>query len=160
MPAVLFVCTANRYRSPIAAAIFQKMLQDEGKVDQWRVDSAGTWTIPGQPVIPLANQAAQKLGLDLSNHKTSLVSREMLSEYDLIVAMESGHKEALSSEFPSERNRLYLLSEIVDDILYDIPDPATTNEDVEDLAEELYGLIQRGYPKIYQLAQAIHESKS
>jgi len=76
----------------------------------------------------------------------------MLTGYDLIVVMEIGHKEALCTEFPEVCRRIFLLSEIVDRIAYDIPDPAKVVEDTDEIVDELYNLIQRGYSEICMLA--------
>ncbi|MBT3711784.1 MAG: hypothetical protein HOG15_00350 [Anaerolineae bacterium] len=152
MKSVLFVCTANRYRSPLAAAVFQKLLKADGKAEKWRIGSAGTWTVTGLPVIPHAFQKAQELGLNLREHSSVEVSREILSEYGLIVVMEIGHKEGLQIEFPETRNRVYMLSEIIDHIVYDIPDPAKDLSDADEIAGDLYDLIQRGYSEICLLA--------
>src|SRR5512141_235703 len=104
MPSVLFVCTANRFRSPLAAAIFSRALEEENnreiaslihRTGPWKVRSAGTWAIPGQSVIPEAYQAAQKLGLNLADHRAERVSVQLLSAYDLILVMQASQKEAL-----------------------------------------------------------------
>ncbi|RPJ38045.1 MAG: low molecular weight phosphatase family protein, partial [Chloroflexi bacterium] len=71
MPSVLFVCMANRFRSPLAAAIFRKSLEEKGLAGSWQVGSAGTWATPGQPVIPSVLAAARELGLDLSGHRAA-----------------------------------------------------------------------------------------
>jgi protein-tyrosine-phosphatase len=154
MPSVLFVCTGNRYRSPIAAAAFLKRLRDEGNVNGWVVGSAGTWTMPGLPPLPAAIQAAHQYGLNIDAHITRLVSAVELSQYDLILVMETGHKEAIESEFPFVRNRVFLLSEVVDGIPYNILDPLVNDESIsQELVNELCGLIQRGYQMICQLAK-------
>ena len=44
MPTVLFVCTGNLHRSPLAAAFLRRLLQ-ESKLAGWQVESAGTWTV-------------------------------------------------------------------------------------------------------------------
>ena len=92
------------------------------------------------------------MGLNLREHSSVEVSREILSEYGLIVVMEIGHKEGLQIEFPETRNRVYMLSEIIDHIVYDIPDPAKDLSDADEIAGDLYDLIQRGYSEICLLA--------
>lgn len=156
MYSLLFVCTANRYRSPIAAAIFQNKLQVIGVLDNWRVDSAGTWTEPGLKVVPRAQEAALSLGLNLDQHQTTLVSEDLLSAYDLIIVMEKGHKEALISDFPDMQERLYLLSEIVEDLAYSIPDPARYPQDAEVITREFIQLIQQGFINICQVVEKLH----
>jgi protein-tyrosine phosphatase len=152
MPSVLFVCTGNQYRSPITAAAFVKQLERDGNAAQWTVDSAGTWTSTGLPPFSDAIRVARSLGLDIADHKTCPIDALDLSKYDLIVVMEQGHKEAILSEFPGARGRVHLISEIGDHIPYDIPDPVNPGSDPSLVANQLLGLIQRGYPRICQLA--------
>ncbi len=91
MPSVLFVCTANRFRSPIAAAWFSRRLQKEVPAQAWSVGSAGTWAEPGLGVVPSSKWMADQLGLDLDAHKAICIDRELLNRYHLILAME-GHR--------------------------------------------------------------------
>ncbi len=95
MPAILFICTANQFRSPIAAASFAQKLSASRTPDTWRVASAGTWTSSGLAAHPKAVAAAAPLGLDISNHQTQEVNSSFISEFDLIVVMENNHKESL-----------------------------------------------------------------
>jgi protein-tyrosine phosphatase len=154
MPSVLFVCTANQYRSPIAAAAFLRQLNSHGAMDQWIVKSAGTWTDPDLPPFPDAIRVAQNLGLNIMDHTTRTVTAEELSRYDLILVMEQGHKEAILREFSLVCKKLHLLSEVVDHIEYDISDPADSQVNAKEVAIELCNLIQRGFSQICTLAEA------
>src|SRR5690606_22592899 len=110
MPSVLFVCTANRFRSPLAATLFLRAVADEeveraspwniGKASDWRAGSAGTWTVDGEPALPVVVDAATQLGIDLSGHRSVQVSDRLLADHDLILTMQASQKEALQSEFP------------------------------------------------------------
>ncbi len=160
MPSVLFVCTANRFRSPLAAAIFRKLLKENGAASSWLVGSAGTWTVPGQPVIPPVVSVAQKLGLDLSGHRSVSVSRQLLSEYDLILVMQASQKEALQNEFPSLRKYIHLFSSVVERGSYDIPDSFDSDQDMENISLELSELIRRGLPNILVLATSLHNLRN
>jgi protein-tyrosine-phosphatase len=160
MPAVLFVCTANRFRSPIAAASFQKKLRDEG-IEGWQVGSAGTWTDPGLPPAREAVQTARQLGVSLDGHATCLVNAALLSGYDLILVMEMGHKEALESEFPAVQNRVFLLSEVVDNMLYDIPNPALSAESSpQEIANEVCNLVWKGFRSICSQAERLGRARN
>ena len=152
MKSVLFVCTTHRYRSPYAEAVFRKWLLKDGKVDEYRVGSAGTWTREKYPVIPSAFYRDDEIGLNLREHDSVEVNREILSAYNLIVVMEKGHKEALRTEFSDFQDRVFLLSEIVDDIDYDIVAPMKAKEDVDAIIGVLYNLLQNGASKICGLA--------
>jgi protein-tyrosine phosphatase len=156
MTSVLFVCTGNKYRSPIAAAAFLARSKQDEKNDDWRINSAGTWTKPGQPPPADALQAARKLGLSIDDHLTCLISAEEIAAHDLILVMEHGHKEALLVEFPQAYGKVYLLSEAAEKIAYNIPDPAGRDRlEVQRAARQLYDLIQRGYDSICILAQSL-----
>jgi protein-tyrosine phosphatase len=88
MPSVLFVCTANQFRSPIAAACLREQLARENLENEWRVESAGTWGVSGLARPPWRQPMAP------GGHR----SRQMLLEgFDLVL----GHKEAICAEFPS-----------------------------------------------------------
>lgn len=152
MPSVLFVCTGNQYRSPLAAAAFRQRLEQDGKAGQWVVSSAGTWTSPGLSPLPDAIRTARSLGLSIADHKTCPIDAHNLSQYDLILVMEQGHKEAILSEFPPARGKVHLISAVVDHISYDIPDPAGPDADLGQVARQLLDLIQRGYQAMCQLA--------
>lgn len=159
MPSVLFVCTANQYRSPLAAAIFRRLLEQSGQSADWQVASAGTWTKPGIPLDPHTEAIARRLGLDLSGHRTCLVSAELLEQFDLILVMEPGHREALSLEFPVSAPRLVLLPQLVDGLPSGIPDPNTPQADLDEVSQELLEILKRGFPKIVQAARAFHQAR-
>lgn len=158
MPSVLFVCTANRFRSPLASAFFQKALKESNATGDWSVDSAGTWTSPGWAILPEVTLIASKYHLDLARHRTKLVDGTLLSSRDLILVMESGHKEALQTEFPSSRNRVFLLSEVAEGHYYNIPDPTDSLDTMIEVSENLYDLIQAGFGNICDLATRLHEA--
>ena len=160
MPAVLFVCTANCFRSPLAAAAFQKKLGDEG-MENWQVGSAGTWTVPGLRPAREAVQAARQIGVSLDGHSACSVNGTLLSRYDLILVMEMGQKEALQVEFPKEREKIYLLSEVADGLLYDIPDPALSEENSpQEIANEVCNLVWKGFQKICSQADRLSQRRN
>lgn len=170
MPSVLFVCTANRFRSPLAAAIFKRRVIDEGfkrtspwnigEAQDWRVESAGTWTTPGQPVLPAVFEAGAQLGIDLSAHRSTLVNERLLAENDLILVMQKSQKEALQSEFPQHRERIYLLSHVMELDSYDIPDTFDSVQDVMQVGAEMKELMDRNFYYICILAIALHNQRN
>ena len=157
MPSVLFVCTANRFRSPIASAWFSQRLQGEADAHEWRVDSAGTWAEPGLPVFPSAAWARDHLGISLDAHRSIRISREILAQFNLVLVMENSHREALQVEFPQFKDRIFLLTKVAAGIAYDIPDPGFIKDDTFlDIARELTDLIDRGFMEICLLARQMH----
>jgi protein-tyrosine phosphatase len=159
MPAILFVCTGNQYRSPVAAAYLNRRLQEEGLTD-WRVDSAGTWTAAGRPALAAAHSAAQSLGVDLADHSTRPVDGTMLAGYDLILTMEQGQKEALQVEFPEIASRTYLLAEMIGGVPFDVPDPVTQPGNAEQILRDMCDVIDSGLFRIRELAISLSRSDS
>lgn len=156
MPSILFVCTANLYRSPLAAAFLRKELINLPTWKDWAIDSAGTWTRDGIEIHHQTIEDAHLYGLDLSEHQSKQVNLEMLASYDLILVMEAGQKEALSIEFPTYKSRIFLLSEVVDGLYYDIPDPfSSEGKHDREIIDELFNLITRGRDKIMVLAKEL-----
>lgn len=147
---ILFVCTANQCRSPLAAALFQRQLGET--VDRWSIASAGTWAKSGIPAHPLTQAAAAQIyDLNLKTHRSQSIDKLSLTDYRLILAMAQGHKEAICAEFPAVAQSVYLLSEMVG-MNFDIADPVQG-----DLAlhmttlRQIDGLLERGMARINQL---------
>lgn len=112
-PSVLFVCTANICRSPMAAALFKaRLIQQVPGSESWVVDSAGTWAKEGYPPSGNSVKAMARRKLDISGHLSKEINKQLLEKFDLILVMELGHKEALQVEFPRIANRVFLLSEM------------------------------------------------
>ncbi|MCL4504809.1 MAG: low molecular weight protein arginine phosphatase [Chloroflexi bacterium] len=155
MPSILFVCTANQTRSPIAAALFTSLLVSSGQFagDRWRVESAGTWAEEGLPASRAAQRVMQTMGLDISRHRTRCVTAEMLAAFDLILVMEQGHKEALQVEFPVVAQRVFLLCELAGGA-WDVPDPGADTDDAESVLETvrvIAKLLTQGCGRIREL---------
>jgi protein-tyrosine-phosphatase len=147
-PAVLFVCTANICRSPMAAALFRAKLQEVVGGDTWLIDSAGTWAKDGQRVSINSAKVMESRGLDIFAHRSKTVSKALLDQYDLILVMEPGHKEALRVEFSQAAGRIFLLSELSGPPVA-IDDPyGMSLERYEKTAVELEGYIDAALPKI------------
>ena len=155
MPSILFICTANQFRSPIAAAYFKHKLSEEGIPGTWVVDSAGTWTSPGLKAHPQAVASAAKLGLDLKLFLTREVDATLLSAADLIVVMEFGHKEAIEAEFPAVRDRVVLLGSLANIPGDEIPDPAWDNFDQPETAVRMVcASIDKGFAELVNLSES------
>jgi protein-tyrosine phosphatase len=160
MPSVLFVCTANRFRSPLAAAFLRKNLEELGMSGSWHVSSAGTWAAPGLPVMPGIAEAARDFGIELSTHQSVRVNRHILSKYDLILVMEASQKEALVTEDPGLRERVYPLSEVTERRSYDIPDALGSAQEMRAVVAELDTLIRQGLESICVLATYLNNSRN
>ena len=89
---LLFVCTGNTCRSPMAAAITRRMAAERGMRDL-QVASAGVGATEGAPASDGALLVSLEQGLDLNEHRSRPLSPAMVAEADLILAMGSGHVE-------------------------------------------------------------------
>ena len=153
MYSVLFVCTGNQYRSPIAAEVFRMQLAQDGLSTQFKVNSAGTWAFSGQHASLDAAELARSFGVDISGHLTQLLDAKMLKDSDVVLVMEEGHKEAIQVEFPFARNKVHLLSNVIEGVAYDVPDPAGTGEESRVIIRDLIRMIRAGCGKIYSISK-------
>jgi protein arginine phosphatase len=152
VPAILFVCTANRFRSPLAGACFQKELTAHGLGDDWQISSAGTWATNGLPATKDAVNAALRFGFDIRNHRSRVVNAELIENADIVIVMEQGHKEALCTEFPESARKVHLLSEAATGMPYDVPDPGLSPVET-DVDSEMAELIHAGFDRICGMAR-------
>jgi protein-tyrosine phosphatase len=153
VPLILFVCTGNQIRSPIAAAIFERHLAESGMKDSLRVESAGTWTVPGR-FDSRARLAARRMGLEIDDHRSRSIERDILLEAKLVIVMEQGHKEALEIEYPQVRGNIELLSQLAGEQPYNIPDPSGSDIDnYIEIGEELLRLVNSAFDSIIRFVQ-------
>lgn len=91
MTSVLFVCTGNICRSPLAEALFRREVASTG-LEDIEVGSAGTGAWEGAPASEGAYLVGLEHGLDLSAHRARLLTRELVSGADLILTMARHHR--------------------------------------------------------------------
>lgn len=118
---LLFVCTGNTCRSPMAKELARKVFQEAG-VNGWQIDSAGLSAAAGMPASVYAVEVMAGLGLDLSGHSAKLLSPPLAEAADLILVMTQGHKEALLRILPKLAGKVYTVREFAGET-GDVPDP-------------------------------------
>ena len=142
---ILFVCTGNICRSPVAEAVFAHFAQQAGRADEFELDSAGTggWHA-GELPDPRSRAVAQKHGLTLT-HRARQVARTDFMDFDLLIIMDREHRQDLltfASLTPAQRAKVKLLREWdpkADGDL-DVPDPYY---DGPEGFEQMYEMIER-----------------
>ena len=120
--------------------------------EAWRIESAGTWALQSRPPAEKTRQVLEQQGIDVSDHHSRPVTRELLDSFNLILTMERGHKEALQVEFPRLAGRVYTLTEMVAGF-GDIEDPIGGSlEAFEATYEEIDQILEQGFDKIKRLS--------
>lgn len=114
MKTVLFVCTGNTCRSPMAACLFNSFCERQGD-HRFRAISAGVQAFPGDPASEGALRAMKRRGLSLWWHRAQPVSSQLLESVDLIVCMSPSHAEALRRRFPLFEERIRTFSQPISD---------------------------------------------
>ncbi|MBO6075050.1 MAG: low molecular weight phosphotyrosine protein phosphatase [Paludibacteraceae bacterium] len=108
---ILYICSGNLSRSPLAECITRQMLSEAGETDI-TVSSAGTYDLQGEPYDPKMAEVAARHGYHLSGHAQQMTD-EMLRNADYIIVMEDCHYVKVQKELPYSRwDRLFLMNKI------------------------------------------------
>jgi protein-tyrosine-phosphatase len=110
---VLFVCTGNLCRSPMAEASLRHELEARA-CDGIDVASAGTWAAAGEPATDEAILVCEARGIDLSAHRSRPLEREDIDDADVVLGMTSVHIQEVASLVPEARSKTMLLKEIAE----------------------------------------------
>lgn len=122
---ILFVCTGNTCRSPMAEGMFKKQLSENTGINidktaevGYNIVSAGTLGIVGLPASVEAVEVCAARGVDLSGHRSGALSKDLIEQSDVIFALTSSHRREVISLCPEAAEKCFLLA-----AGKDIPDP-------------------------------------
>ena len=136
----------------MAEGLLKLIVSQKGQ--SWRIGSAGVFAKAGYPAAEFTLAILNSNGIDLSAHHSRIVTSELIDQYNLVLTMEQGQKEALISAFPNRKGSILLLSEIVDG-RWDIVDPVG-GEYLEylDTAREIKEILEAGFEQIQARASS------
>jgi protein-tyrosine-phosphatase len=139
---ILFVCTGNTCRSPMAEAITRARVP-AGWRDDLDTRSAGTHALEDQLASALAIDVLREIGIDLSDHRARRLSKSLIDSADLIVVMTDEHKDSVVRIAPGSEAKVLILGELDRERSSpDIEDPiGGGREDYLRTRDELEGLV-------------------
>ncbi len=122
---ILFVCSGNTCRSPMAEAIAKQVIAQRLNVSEAELEdkgiivtSAGSFAMPGSRATPAGVEAVKEIGADLSTHRSRALSVELIHQADLILTMGASHAAAVTALVPGAAGKTLTL-----DPAGDIDDP-------------------------------------
>lgn len=158
---IMFVCTGNTCRSPVAEAAFRKLIEDSGASDI-EVYSSGAGAFGGQPASEFAIESVKLWDVDLSAHRSQALTRSLIEQSDLILALAATHYNTVLGIAPEAFDKTYLLKSFPDSgdkgegVIDPIGMPLTVyNEVFLDIITEL----QRILPQTLELADRKRRSE-
>ncbi len=126
MRSILFVCTANICRSPMAEGALRRFLEAEGIAQEHEIDSAGTHDYQaGKPPFTLAVQSAERRGYKVEHLVSRIVRSADFDHFDMILAMDRRNLRNLQTVAPTRcKNKIELLLNYGDRFYaQEVPDP-------------------------------------
>ncbi|NLM12986.1 MAG: low molecular weight protein arginine phosphatase [Epulopiscium sp.] len=147
MKKIMFVCTGNTCRSPMAEALTKNALE-KASLNDVEVVSRGISVFFSSGASEYAHQAMKEYGLNLDTHKSKQIEPKDIEDVDLILTMTNSHKQYLHHNFPAHKGKIFTLKEFVEES-GDVEDPFGGQiKEYRSCAENLHQLVQKLVKKI------------
>jgi protein-tyrosine-phosphatase len=151
---IVFVCSANACRSPMAEGFARKVLL-ESRITGITVDSAGVDAIEGLPATEDTLRAMNARGVNIASHRSKHFLPDARSS-DLVLTMTKGQKEKILSEFPFTAGRAFTLNEYAEGSSEDVSDPFKGQASYEEVADRIESSVRLAMDKASGRAKRAH----
>jgi protein-tyrosine-phosphatase len=109
---IIFVCTGNTCRSPMAEAIFKDIITEKGMEEEFEVYSAGVYAFENDPASHQAIEVMKKeFNINLKNHRAKVLDGTDVERADLILTMTRHHRDMIIDIYPEAADKVHVLKE-------------------------------------------------
>ena len=121
---VLFICTANVCRSPMAERLFARAMENSPKAGKVSAYSAGISAMDGDNASQNSIEVCEEVGLDIADHRSTGLTRTSLQEASAVFCMTESHRALLNMYFELPQGYpVFLMREFVEGGSKELPDP-------------------------------------
>ncbi len=153
---VLFVCTGNTCRSPMAEELADDAAGRSTHLKDMSFQSAGTFACEGTPASPEAVEVMAEVGLNIEKHRAQQFDRELAQWADIILAMEARHIEEMQAMAPDQEDKMHTLLGYAQGIDgypgesgYDVMDPYREPvEEYRKTRDQIMGAVQKALKRM------------